>query len=158
VYPLDGGQILRSLLWFLMGRARSLMVATVLGFVGIAGLIYFAIRTESWWTGAISVFLAMNCWNGFQHARALLKLAKLPRREGFACPSCRTAPLAGAYWKCDECKEAFDTFATRGVCPHCGHEHARTICIDCQELNPMSQWLVGTHAAPGVVSASFEVK
>ena len=27
IYPLDGGQILRSLLWFLMGRARSLMVA-----------------------------------------------------------------------------------------------------------------------------------
>lgn len=27
IYPLDGGQILRSLLWFVMGRARSLMVA-----------------------------------------------------------------------------------------------------------------------------------
>lgn len=34
VYPLDGGQILRSLLWFLLGRARSLLVATVLGFCG----------------------------------------------------------------------------------------------------------------------------
>src|ERR1035438_2236680 len=34
IYPLDGGQILRSLLWFVFGRARSLMVATVLGFVG----------------------------------------------------------------------------------------------------------------------------
>jgi len=32
IYPLDGGQILRSLLWFVMGRARSLLVATVLGF------------------------------------------------------------------------------------------------------------------------------
>ena len=29
IYPLDGGQILRALLWFLMGRARSLMTATV---------------------------------------------------------------------------------------------------------------------------------
>ena len=29
IYPLDGGQILRSLLWFAMGRARSLMAATV---------------------------------------------------------------------------------------------------------------------------------
>ena len=31
IYPLDGSQILRSLLWFVMGRARSLMVATILG-------------------------------------------------------------------------------------------------------------------------------
>ena len=39
IYPLDGGQILRSLLWFVLGRARSLLVATVLGFVGIAAFI-----------------------------------------------------------------------------------------------------------------------
>src|SRR6202795_4151224 len=39
IYPLDGGQILRSLLWFVIGRARSLMVATILGLVGIAGII-----------------------------------------------------------------------------------------------------------------------
>src|SRR5208282_3140551 len=37
IYPLDGGQILRSLLWFVMGRARSLAVATVLGLVGAVG-------------------------------------------------------------------------------------------------------------------------
>ena len=38
IYPLDGGQILRSLLWFVFGRARSLMIATIIGFVGVAGL------------------------------------------------------------------------------------------------------------------------
>jgi len=43
IYPLDGGQILRSLLWFVLGKARSLMVATVLGFIGIAGFIALAI-------------------------------------------------------------------------------------------------------------------
>src|SRR5208282_3518295 len=36
IYPLDGGQILRSLLWYWLGRARSLMVATMVGFVGVA--------------------------------------------------------------------------------------------------------------------------
>ena len=38
VYPLDGGQILRALLWFAFGRARSLMMATIIGFVGVAGI------------------------------------------------------------------------------------------------------------------------
>ena len=37
VYPLDGGQILRSLLWFIVGRARSLTIAAVIGIVGAVG-------------------------------------------------------------------------------------------------------------------------
>src|SRR5438270_4219088 len=43
IYPLDGGQILRSLLWFIVGRARSLMIATIIGFIGVAGLIGLAL-------------------------------------------------------------------------------------------------------------------
>ena len=35
IYPLDGGQILQSLLWFVLGRARSLMVTVVIGFIGV---------------------------------------------------------------------------------------------------------------------------
>src|SRR5271165_5738224 len=42
IYPLDGGQVVRSMLWFVVGRARSLMVATLIGFVGVAGLIVLA--------------------------------------------------------------------------------------------------------------------
>src|SRR5712691_603848 len=47
IYPLDGGQIFRSLLWFVLGRARSLMVATILGFVGVAGFIGLAFWMRS---------------------------------------------------------------------------------------------------------------
>ncbi len=43
IYPLDGGQILRSLLWYVVGRARSLAAATVLGIVGAAGFIGLAV-------------------------------------------------------------------------------------------------------------------
>src|SRR5580700_2657843 len=49
IYPLDGGQILRSLLWFVMGRARSLMAAVIIGFLGAAGFIFIAIRSGSVW-------------------------------------------------------------------------------------------------------------
>src|ERR1019366_6024694 len=35
IYPLDGGQILRSWLWFLVARARSLMIASTIGLVAV---------------------------------------------------------------------------------------------------------------------------
>ncbi len=70
IYPLDGGQILRSLLWYILGRARSLMAATVIGFIGVAGLIAFAVYSKSEWLGIMTIFIVMNCWSGFQHARA----------------------------------------------------------------------------------------
>ena len=72
IYPLDGGQILRSLLWFWVGRARSLMATSIIGMVGVAGLFLFSYLTRSVWNGAISVFILIYCWGGLRQARALL--------------------------------------------------------------------------------------
>src|SRR5439155_18040625 len=47
IYPLDGGQILRSLLWFPLGRARSLMAAAIVGLIGAAGLVVLAMWMQS---------------------------------------------------------------------------------------------------------------
>jgi len=140
IYPLDGGQILRSLLWFVIGRARSLMVATVIGFVGVAGFILLAIYAQSIWYGVMAAFLLLNCWSGLQHARFLTRLAKLPRREGYSCPRCQTAPPLGNFWKCGHCGQSFDTFQTQGVCPHCGAQYATTGCLDCGAQLPLAQW------------------
>jgi len=150
IYPLDGGQILRSLLWFVMGRARSLMVATVLGFVGVVGFIGIAFWTRDIWLGAIAVFLLLNCWGGLRHAQALLRFAKLPRREGFACPACKSAPPIGDLWRCGRCGQPFDIFQTQGVCPHCGAQFAATKCLDCGAVHPLNEW------ATPVISASWE--
>ncbi|MGD0760655.1 MAG: M50 family metallopeptidase [Candidatus Sulfotelmatobacter sp.] len=147
IYPLDGGQILRSLLWFVMGRARSLMVATILGLVGVAGFIVLAIFEQSIWYGAIAVFMLMNCWGGLQHARALLRFAKLPRREGFLCPACKTAPPLGEFWKCGKCGQAFDTFQTQAVCPNCRTQFAATKCLDCGAEHPVGEWSAAAYAS-----------
>jgi Zn-dependent protease len=142
IYPLDGGQILRSLLWFLLGRARSLMVTTVIGFAGVIGLVALAVWMRSLWFGILSAFILMNCWRGLQHARALSKLAKIPRRMGYACPVCHTAPPLGNFWKCSQCGQPFDTFHTQAACPHCGAQFGVTACLDCHRVNPINDWVV----------------
>jgi len=141
IYPLDGGQILRSLLWFVLGRARSLMVAAIVGFIGVAGLLAFAVWRRSGWFAILSVFIVINCWGGLQQARALSKLAKLPRRIGFQCPDCRTAPPLGPFWKCGNCGQSFDTFATQSVCPYCARTFSVTNCLDCGHAHAMSEWV-----------------
>jgi Zn-dependent protease len=158
IYPLDGGQILRSLLWYVLGRARSLMVATVVGLLGIVGFFGFALYSHSIWIGAISVFMLMNCWRGLRHAQALLRIAKLPRRKGFACPSCRTAPLLGEKWKCGTCGQPFDTFQTQTICPHCGAQHPATMCGDCGKSHPMNEWIDHAVAGHGVVNGGFPAR
>ncbi len=71
VYPLDGGQILRSLLWFAIGPVKSLLVATSIGFVGVAGMAYWAITAESIWIGIMAFFMFVSCRAAWRHARAM---------------------------------------------------------------------------------------
>jgi Zn-dependent protease len=67
VYPLDGGQILQALLWFVIGRARSLMVAAIIGLVAAAGVIVLAIvRLQDTWLAILAVFVAWQAWRGFR--------------------------------------------------------------------------------------------
>jgi Zn-dependent protease len=148
IYPLDGGQILRSLLWFLVGRARSLMVATIIGFVGVAGFIILAMRMHSVWFGVLSVFVLTNCWRGLRQAQALSRILKSPRRDGFTCPSCQAAPPVGNHWMCAQCSKQFDMFQTQAVCPNCAAQFGVTACLDCGKLRPMSEWIVPAAPQP----------
>jgi len=150
VYPLDGGQILQALLWFMFGRARSLMITVVIGFIGGAGLILAAIRVQDLWFGILCVFILINCWGGLKQARVLARLAKLPRRAGFACPSCKQAPIVGPIWRCEKCLQPFDIFESRAGCPHCGAQYAVTRCPECGRAFPLAEWLTAPPPVPPI--------
>jgi Zn-dependent protease len=148
IYPLDGGQIFRSLLWFVLGRAWSLMVAAVVGLLGALGFIALALYEQNAWMGAIALFVLLNCWSGFKNAQALLRMSKLPVRHGYTCPTCKTSPPLGPYWRCANCGQAFDTFESHAVCPHCSARYPNTQCLNCGGQHPLSDWAAAAMIVP----------
>jgi Zn-dependent protease len=72
VYPLDGGQILRALLWFPLGEIRSLQIASVIGLIGGACLAVFALAVWSFWYGIMAFFLLSRAVAGWQYAKTML--------------------------------------------------------------------------------------
>jgi len=166
VYPLDGGQILGAMLWFVIGRARSLMTSAVIGLVGVAALAWWALINQSAWLGLIAFFLGSRCVSSFQAAR-LMSRANLPR-HAFACPSCLAQPTEGATLTCHACGTAFDLSdaAARGSkalektppdrvvdqppaadradtpvrCPRCGEQVGVLKCPHCGAAGPIADW------------------
>jgi len=141
VYPLDGGQILRALLWFPLGRARSLLVATVIGFLGAAGLAVVAILLQSVWLGLLCALNCFYCFQSFNQARELLRRGDAARREGYLCPNCGTAPPVGDFWHCGRCRKSFDPFATQLMCPHCNTQYNIIACLECGNAAPPQAWV-----------------
>lgn len=78
-YPLDGGQIVRALLWFKFGPIRSLMIAGVTGICGavLIGLSAFYLR--SIWLGVIAFFLYTQAAGAIQRVRAMKLATEVPR-------------------------------------------------------------------------------
>jgi Zn-dependent protease len=156
VYPLDGGQILQALLWFFLGRARSMLAASFLGLLaGVATLVFLAYQgmhqqESSIWFVILAVFVILRAWIGVRVGLQLLHLRKMPRHEGFACPACGAAPLKGPFWQCGACHQPFDVFETNGHCPECSAVYAQPFCFDCQNRHPVSEW------CPEVVPAQEE--
>ena len=144
IYPLDGGQILQALLWFVVGRAKSLMIVSVIGMVVGAIVCILALVGGVVWYVVLAGFVVMRSFAGFQQARALAKLLALPKHDNAACPHCDTAPLWGAYWACEQCGARFDPFVQHGICPNCSHVQAETPCPMCGLASPVEAWMYPT--------------
>lgn len=73
IYPLDGGQILHALLWFPLGFAKSLRVASVLGIVGAVGLVFLMpyLPVNKVFFVVVVGFLGLQAYNGYRTAQYL---------------------------------------------------------------------------------------
>lgn len=148
IYPLDGGQILRALLWFVIGRSRSLMVASGIGLLGAGAALLGALYKQNLWFIALAVFGLMWSWNGLRQGRRIAQLLELPTHDDVACPACGAAPPAAPLWRCP-CGADFDTFGNLATCPRCGRRFETTACPHCGRHFPIEQW----GAVPGAPTA-----
>jgi len=145
IYPLDGGQILHSLLWFIVGQARSLMVAAIIGLVGAIAVIALAAWSGHVWFLLLGALGAFQCWNGLNQARALLRLMKMHHAQTLFCPSCGLA--VSPLWACI-CGNQFD-FSIHGPrCPRCGRADEVIICPVCGQGDRWYAWHIQPAAPP----------
>jgi Zn-dependent protease len=150
IYPLDGGQILRAILWYFIGAGRSLMVASVIGMIGAAAGLALALWTQNFWLVLLAGFAAIQSWAGFQQSKAIRAVYDVPRRAGMKCPGCGNAPPVGPIWVC-RCGNPLDVFETQGRCPKCGIVLPMLPCPFCRRAFPAEAWLTN-EASPYVPS------
>jgi DNA-directed RNA polymerase subunit RPC12/RpoP len=141
IYPLDGGKILWALLWFVIGQGRALMVASVIGLFGAAGLGALALWIGDTWLGILALFAAFQAWVGFKSAREMRRRQNIPLRSGFACPNCGAPPPMGPFWVCSNCRSRFDAFENAGRCPACGTTFQSNTCMACGARSPIGAWV-----------------
>jgi Zn-dependent protease len=150
IYPLDGGQIVQALLWFVVGRVKSLTAVSLLGMAVAAAVLGLAVMAamagtpfvgNPVWLGILAAFVAWRSWAGLKQAQALSMLLSRPRHETAACPACGAPPIQGEFWVCNRCATQFDTFVHQATCPQCGQVFAQTKCLECHQSNPMAVWI-----------------
>jgi Zn-dependent protease len=153
VYPLDGGQVLHSLLWFRLGRWAALQIAAAVGMVfGVLlffGSLLLLPAAMSMGSGFVlgpamlcvmALFITMQSAASYQMSKQALFMESLPLHADCACPTCYNGPPLGPLWVCNECGRRFDTFDTRGKCPDCGMWYLQTRCPKCGETHHVDRW------------------
>jgi Zn-dependent protease len=148
VYPLDGGQMLQAFLWFFIGRADSMMVVSLVGMLVGGGFLLLGLLSDRWPLLLLAFFVLFTSSAVFRHGRTWAKILSGPRRKEVMCPACKSSPLVGNYWTCNECGTRFDIFQDRGQCPGCGQLYRTTKCPECYQDNPIGEWFGPSEPRP----------
>jgi hypothetical protein len=61
------------------------------------------------------------------------------RKARIRCPRCAWRPRASSRWLC-HCGGVWNTFATAGLCPRCGHQWEDTACLSCLRWSKHRDW------------------
>ena len=140
IYPLDGGQIVRAVLWFFIGQERSLTIAAGIGLVGsVVGGLAAVFFLQSFWLGIIAAYAAWRSLVGLRVARMRGALLSGPRQPTARCPVCREAPPQGPLWQCEN-GHPFDVHSQLGTCPTCDWSTSGTSCIFCGESSAIARF------------------
>ncbi len=138
IYPLDGGQIFRALLWYVIGRAKSLTVASITGLTlaAVGGL--WALTKGNLWLIVMAVFAGQRAWVGIQQAKSISQVDKMPRHRGCKCPACGEVAMAGDFTEC-ACGTRFDALII-DHCPSCFTSVDVAPCVFCRTFQPLDKW------------------
>lgn len=96
-------------------------------------------------------------WHLFKKADAPIRITKNASEPADAesvrrirCPRCQWQPAASSTWVCwsgegpeppfPSCGTTWNTFATAGHCPGCGHQWQWTSCLRCHEWSLHVDW------------------
>lgn len=92
IFPMDGGQLLRTFLWPSMGLSRATMITAQLGLLGAILFGVWGIQRQSMILVAIAIFGGITCWQHYQAAR----FGHL--REDFTPRVARPRRRGGGFW------------------------------------------------------------
>jgi len=112
IYPRMVAKIFRALLWFVLGRARSLAGGHDPRLIGVAGFIALPSGRGDL-VRCHRRFMLNDCWSGFKHAQQLCVSPSCRAGMEVGLPPCK--PLRRlAICEVRKCAQPFDFFQTQG--------------------------------------------
>jgi len=74
IYPLDGGQVLMSLLWFVVGRVKALKFSSIVGLMAAGCMFVVAMMFGKLLLVAMAIFVGLQAFQGYRMARAMARM------------------------------------------------------------------------------------